>query len=203
MGKSLAYLLPAALYALKNGKRVIVSTGTINLQEQLLTKDMPALVDALRVAGHEGGDELRYSQLKGRANYLCLKRWLHMRSGGSLSDDEARLLSKALVWLETTESGDRSALNMTAGSPAAPWARLSAEGAVDCGGVHGVCFLRAARDRAAAAPLVIVTSPSAPAWVSLLARSTVLWQAMLPLTPSTTFLFSSGPGIFGPFLSRR
>ena len=49
VGKSLAYLLPAALYALENGRRVVVSTNTINLQEQLIAKDIPTLVDALLV----------------------------------------------------------------------------------------------------------------------------------------------------------
>ena len=51
MGKSVAYLLPAILYAVANGKRVVVSTNTINLQEQLLQKDIPALADALEKAG--------------------------------------------------------------------------------------------------------------------------------------------------------
>ena len=156
VGKSLAYLLPAALYALANNARVVVSTNTINLQEQLLAKDVPALGDAL--AGAEGvhTHELRFTQLKGRANYLCLKRWFHLRSSDSLSEDEARLLSKALVWMRTTTSGDRSELNLGSRNAAAPWDRMSAQGALDCTGVNGVCFLRAARDKAASAHLVIV-----------------------------------------------
>ena len=156
VGKSLGYLLPAALYALANNARVVVSTNTINLQEQLLTKDIPAMVDAL--AGVEGvpAEEFRFTQLKGRANYLCLKRWMHMRSGDGLTVDEARMLSKALVWLRSTATGDRSELNLAHRNAAAPWDRLSAQGAQDCTGVSGVCFLRAARDRAASAHLVVV-----------------------------------------------
>ena len=156
VGKSLAYLLPAALHALTNNVRVVISTNTINLQEQLVTKDVPALVSALAGAEEVAAEELRFTLLKGRANYLCLKRWQHLRSGDSLSDDEARLLSKALVWMGTTGTGDRSELNLANRNAGAPWDRMSAQGASDCTGVNGVCFLRAARDRAAAAHIVIV-----------------------------------------------
>ena len=75
VGKSMAYLLPAALYALKNNVRVVVSTNTINLQEQLLTKDVPAAAEALRGIDDVPVDDFRYGLLKGRNNYLCLKRW--------------------------------------------------------------------------------------------------------------------------------
>ena len=70
VGKSVAYLLPAILFAVANGQRVVVSTNTINLQEQLLQKDIPALTAALEKAGEipEGG--LRAVSLKGRANYF-------------------------------------------------------------------------------------------------------------------------------------
>ena len=156
VGKSLAYLLPAALYALMNNARVVISTNTINLQEQLLNKDVPILVNALAGAQGVPSHELRFTQLKGRANYLCLKRWAHLRSSDSLTDDEARLLSKVLVWLRSTTGGDRSELNLGSRNAAAPWVRLSAQGALDCTGVNGVCFLRAARDKAASAHLVIV-----------------------------------------------
>ena len=156
VGKSLAYLLPAALYALRNNKRVVISTNTINLQEQLLRKDIPTLVDTLTKADGFDLDDFRYTQLKGRANYLCLKRWATLRGSDGLYDDEARLLSKVLVWLRTTATGDRSELNLGHRSAAAPWDRMSAQGAMDCMGVNGVCFLRTARDRAAASHLVVV-----------------------------------------------
>ena len=153
VGKSLAYLLPAALYAIRNNKRVVISTNTINLQEQLLGKDVP--VAAKAVSTVEPG-EFRYSLLKGRANYLCLNRWAHMRSSPSLTDDEARALSKVLVWLRDSSTGDRAEINLSGRGPRSPWDRMSAQGARDCGGVQGACFLRASRDRAAAAHLVIV-----------------------------------------------
>lgn len=156
VGKSLAYLLPAAMYALANNKRVVVSTNTINLQEQLITKDVPTLVEALEAGETGSAQELRYCHLKGRANYLCLRRWYHLLSGDVLSDDEARLASKVLVWLQSTATGDRSELNLGNRNSSAPWTRLSSDGALECPGVSGVCFLRSARDKAAASHLVIV-----------------------------------------------
>ena len=155
VGKSMAYLLPAALYALKNNVRVVVSTNTINLQEQLLNKDVPAVAEALRGADDVPIDDFRYSVLKGRNNYLCLKRWSSLRSSEGVSADEARMLSKLLVWMQTTGTGDRSELNLSGGGWT-PWDRVSAQGALDCNGVSGVCFLRHARDRAAAGHVVIV-----------------------------------------------
>ena len=156
VGKSMAYLLPALLYASMNNKRVVVSTNTINLQEQLLDKDVPALLNALAdVDGVSVGD-LKVSHLKGRANYLCLRRWHHLRQSETLSDDEARLLAKCLVWLQATSTGDRSELNLGHRSSAAPWEKLSAQGALECFGIGDPCFVRAARDKAAASHLVIV-----------------------------------------------
>lgn len=156
VGKSLAYLIPAALYALLNNKRVVISTNTINLQEQLLGKDIPILVRALDGMEDVASEGLKFTQLKGRANYLCLRRWSRMRSSETLSEAEARLMAKTLVWLGTTSSGDRSEVNLAHRSAAAPWDRLSAQGALECQGMGGFCFLRAARDRAAASHLVIV-----------------------------------------------
>ena len=155
VGKSLAYLLPAALYALENDKRVVVSTNTINLQEQLIAKDIPTLLKALSITSASGADDLRYSLLKGRANYLCLRRWAHAKNGDSLSDEDARLLSGILVWLDHTSSGDRNELNVSRRSLGA-WNRLSAQGALDCRGRDGVCFLRSSRARAEASHLVVV-----------------------------------------------
>ena len=156
VGKSLAYLIPAALYALANDRRVVVSTNTINLQEQLLKKDLPAVVSALAELEDVSADDFKYAQLKGRGNYLCLRRWAHLRSSESLSDSESRLLAKTHVWLQKTATGDRSELNLGRRSVAAPWDRMSAQGAVECPRMAGPCFLKSARDKAAAAHVLIV-----------------------------------------------
>ena len=158
VGKSLAYLLPAALYALANGKRVVISTNTINLQEQLLNKDVPILVEALKSA-EDGGEEdengLRFASLKGRANYLCMRRWNAMYASEPTSE-EARLLAKTMLWLQSTASGDRAEINLGHRDAAAPWDRLSANNARGCMRNESVCFLRAARERAAASHLIVV-----------------------------------------------
>ena len=155
VGKSLAYLLPAALYALANGKRVVISTNTINLQEQLLQKDVPILVDALKsVEG--GGEGLRFTPLKGRANYLCMRRWNTMSASQEPTPDEARMLAKTMLWLGSSASGDRAEINLGHPRAASPWDRLSANNARGCLRNESVCFLRAARERAAASHLVIV-----------------------------------------------
>ena len=155
VGKSLAYLLPAALYALENGRRVVVSTNTINLQEQLIAKDIPTLLDALSMSYPGGAQELKYSLLKGRANYLCMRRWTHAKNGESLSDEDVRLLSGILVWLDHTSTGDRNELNIGRRS-LSNWNRVSAQGALRCRGQEGVCFLRSSRARAEASHLVVV-----------------------------------------------
>ena len=156
VGKSVAYLLPALLYATANNRRVVVSTNTINLQEQLVEKDVPMLVEALAHVPGLGAGDVQFSQLKGRANYLCLRRWSRMRSGDTLSEDDARLLSKTLMWLGETSTGDRSELNLGHRSAAAPWARLSSERMRECLSLGGPCFLRAAREKAAASHVVVV-----------------------------------------------
>ena len=156
VGKSLAYLLPAAMYALENNRRVVVSTNTINLQEQLLTKDVPTLVQGLAEVDGFQAEDLRFAQLKGRANYLCFRRWDRLRSSESLTAEEARMAAKTLVWMGETATGDRSELNLGHREAAAPWDRLSAQGALDCPRGGTPCFLRAAREKAAASHLVIV-----------------------------------------------
>ena len=176
VGKSLAYLLPAALYALANDKRVVISTNTISLQEQLMRKDVPIVAKALKrlTRGADGKNnrngkdsrdnrdnpesELRFTQLKGRANYLCLRLWNRMRAAESPSPDEARLLAKTLVWLQTTATGDRAEINLGNRGASAPWDRLSsaAQAAAGCMRQESVCFLRSAREQAAASHLVIV-----------------------------------------------
>ena len=160
VGKSLAYLIPAALYALRNGERVVISTNTIALQEQLLGKDVPALREILREAGAIGKPEdLRVAVLKGRANYLCVQRW--MRHEASLGDpDVARLAGSLERWFPKTRTGDRAEIRLDAGARSA-WARFSAADADCLLRQHtyvreGRCFLQRARKTAESAHLVIV-----------------------------------------------
>ena len=156
VGKSLAYLLPAALYATANDKRVVVSTNTINLQEQLIHKDLPMVKEAMLGLDPEAADAFRFTLLKGRANYLCYRRWRQMRSSADLDESQARLMAKTLLWMPTTETGDRSELNLGHRAAASAWDRLSAQRAKGCPAPTGPCFLRAAREKAAASHVVVV-----------------------------------------------
>ncbi len=78
-GKSLAYLLPAIAFAVKNNTRVVVSTNTINLQDQLFKKDLPDLQRVLG-AGWGQSEPFRAALLKGRSNYLCPRRFAALQS---------------------------------------------------------------------------------------------------------------------------
>jgi ATP-dependent DNA helicase DinG len=96
-GKTLAYLLPAV----ELGRRVVVSTGTKNLQEQLVTKDIPLLARAL-------GRDLSVAVMKGRGNYLCLLRFRSFGQAGSFRRlDELPVFRAVEAWSEGTETGDR------------------------------------------------------------------------------------------------
>ena len=94
-GKSVAYLLPAAAWARTNGERSVVSTATINLQEQLVAKDLPLVRDVL-------GEELTWALYKGRGNYVSIRRArLAAESGPVLfEDDRSAELSGILEWIE-------------------------------------------------------------------------------------------------------
>ena len=174
-GKSLAYLIPVALRALATGTRALVSTNTLNLQEQLIAHDVPATRLLLRDAlGDEAADALAVAPLKGRRNYLCLRRVAQERAAASRAAPAAgapltsaagsaasRLLARLLVWLRTTESGDRAEFRLGPDEESA-WSYFSAEGE-DClsGGVcpyvrDGSCFLLRARRAAERAHVVVV-----------------------------------------------
>src|SRR5438445_2313239 len=103
VGKSLAYLIPAILFAVAQRKKAVVSTHTINLQEQLTEKDLPMLAQVLPV-------KFSFTMLKGRENYLCSRR-LHkaMQQAESLfTSPEMSELQRIYEWSKTTEDGSRS-----------------------------------------------------------------------------------------------
>lgn len=131
-GKSMAYLTPAAIWALQNQRRVVISTNTITLQDQLINKDIPDLCEAL-------GANLRAVVLKGRSNYLCPRRLEILRHRGPESVEELRVLSKVMVWLQETKTGDRSEINLNGPNERMVWNRLSAE---DEGCSADVCIKR-------------------------------------------------------------
>ena len=153
-GKSVGYLVPAALWSTLNNERVVIATNTINLQDQLIGKDVPALQTAL-------GVDFNAAVLKGRNNYLCPRRLAAVRQRRPTSVDELRTLAKILVWLLDSDSGDRGELTLRGPAENATWQRLSAEDE----GCHldrcntqmaGACPFYKARKAAEAANIVIV-----------------------------------------------
>lgn len=157
-GKSLAYLVPAALASTERGEPIVLSTNTLALQDQLLRKDVPDLVDAMRITDVE--KHVDVVAVKGRANYLCLRKWFAWERQASVEPDEARLKAKVLAWLPRTETGDRSELHLSGGEESY-WRSIGEEeGACDPGSCpffqRGQCFVFRARRSAEAAHLVVV-----------------------------------------------
>lgn len=156
-GKSLAYLLPAALHAIERGERVVVSTDTLALQDQLYTKDLPDVRTALLESGVT--DDLRVAVMKGAANYLCLTQWFkHLRQPVSDPAD-ASLRAKVMLWLGQTSTGDKAELRLTQ-EEEAHWRSIAAGDQVctmkSCAYARrGQCFLPRARNQAANAHIVI------------------------------------------------
>ncbi len=149
-GKSLAYLVPSIARAVRNGERVVVSTNTHTLQEQLMTKDLPGLREWLPW-------DFTACLLKGRSNYVSLRRWRRYLAEICHDADELRFKLKVLVWLHSTESGDRSELRLH-GREEVLWARIASD-PLDCVGIHCTkedCYVHRARAEAEAADLVVV-----------------------------------------------
>ncbi|MBD2869697.1 ATP-dependent DNA helicase DinG [Paenibacillus arenilitoris] len=105
-GKSLGYLIPALYYGVQNGKKVVVSTHTINLQEQLRQRDLPLLNDVLPF-------EFKASVFKGRGNYLCLRKFEGKVNTKDLVSpiEDGVTAAQMVVWLGETETGDQEELN--------------------------------------------------------------------------------------------
>ncbi|MCD6359161.1 MAG: DEAD/DEAH box helicase family protein, partial [Dehalococcoidia bacterium] len=154
-GKSIAYLLPAAIFASRNQTPVVISTNTINLQEQLIDKDIPILTKALGLSG-----KIRATALKGRNNYLCLRRWASFQQKQTFSGEEMSFLLRLLIWTQSTTSGDRSELNLN-WTEDSIWQQVCAQSdnclTKRCSyHQRGDCFLYRIRQKAAAAHLVVV-----------------------------------------------
>jgi ATP-dependent DNA helicase DinG len=155
VGKSFAYLVPAIRWALLNGERTVVSTNTINLQEQLVGKDLPLLARALGTADRP----VRYALLKGWRNYVCLARLEQAGRGvGTLLEPE-RLdeLEAVAAWARRTSDGSLSDLAFTP-SPDL-WDEIAAEADL-CSRLRcphfDRCYVFASRRRAADADVVVV-----------------------------------------------
>ncbi|HXT39262.1 MAG TPA: helicase C-terminal domain-containing protein [Candidatus Angelobacter sp.] len=159
VGKSLAYLVPSILFAVSNNKKAVVSTHTINLQEQLTEKDLPMLAKILPV-------KFNFTMLKGRANYLCLRR-LHkaMQQAGSLfTSPETQELQRIHEWSKRTQDGSLSDFDLEPDPKV--WQQVCSERGLcspklcghqsEFGKQHGPCFFQRARQRILSADVLVL-----------------------------------------------
>jgi len=159
VGKSLAYLAPAILHAVARNRKAIVSTHTINLQEQLTQKDLPMLEHILPV-------KFSYTMLKGRANYLCSRRLAKaMQQADSLfTSPEMEELKRIKEWSLTTEDGSLSDFEIEPDMKV--WSHVCSERGLCspkiCGHQsefakqNGICFFQRARKRILSADVLVV-----------------------------------------------
>ena len=146
-GKTLAYLAPI----LRSGRRVLISTGTRNLQEQLVFKDIPILERAL-------GRELRAVCMKGRGNYACRWKIHELSQQAGFEFNEIEPFNRIRAWSETSAWGDRAELDFLP-EPSRLWDRLNARRETCTGSkcsLFDACFLTRLRQQACQADLVIV-----------------------------------------------
>ncbi|MEX0856319.1 MAG: helicase C-terminal domain-containing protein [Gemmatimonadota bacterium] len=189
-GKSLAYLLPAALWALRNGERTVVSTNTINLQEQLVGKDLPLVRELV-------GGELRWALVKGRGNYVSIRR-LHLavQTGPTLfEEDREAELAGLLEWSRTTSEGSLSDLAVPVSDDV--WEEVRSDGDI-CMGARcphfQACFYQRSRRVAAAAEILVANHALLLADVSV-RSSTDNWGQSAVLPPYRHVVLDEGHNV--------
>jgi len=157
VGKSLAYLVPGLLYSLKTGHRIVVSTNTKNLQEQLIYKDIPLLARAL---------DLEFSAVlvKGRENYICRRKWQECvraftsaQTKNNFNIKESFALLYVYLWATHTETGDKD--EITSEAAGAIWKHIASDRhicfASKCEHFNR-CYLMNSRIKAEKANLVVI-----------------------------------------------
>ena len=150
VGKSYSYLIPSALWALTNNERVVVSTGTINLQQQLCEKDIPAVEKII-------GKKIKYVLMKGRQNYICIRRLNDAASILDLFEGEGDELKKIAEWAQSSATGSKSDLSFMPSENV--WSKVNSESDACMGKkcpFFGECFVMKVRKEAAGANLLIV-----------------------------------------------
>jgi ATP-dependent DNA helicase DinG len=147
IGKTLAYLVPATL----SGQKVVISTGTLNLQEQILNKEIPFIKEHI-------APQLSALCVKGRQNYLCLYRWHQLYNSPQLPLFDNDHLDAVAGWLATTHTGDRAELDWLP-DHSSLWREVSATSS-QCLGTScpdsADCFINQLRKKAARTQLLIV-----------------------------------------------
>jgi ATP-dependent DNA helicase DinG len=164
VGKSLAYLVPAILFAIAQKKKAVVSTHTINLQEQLTEKDLPMLAGVL--AALPEPVKFNFTMLKGRANYLCTRRLQKamQQSGNLFTSSEAEELQRIYEWSKETKDGSLSDFDIEPDPKV--WAQVCSERGLcspkicgyqsDFSKDHDVCFFQRARNRILSSDVLVL-----------------------------------------------
>ena len=150
VGKSLAYLVPAFKWVMNNNERVVISTGTINLQHQLIEKDIPLVKKMLST-------DKKAALVKGRGNYVCMRKYFEKLNESSLFNDTNKDLMMIKEWMEVTDTGDRSDLHFLPEHTL--WSDIASESDY-CLGLYcpyrEKCFIIKSRKKAASANVLIV-----------------------------------------------
>lgn len=150
VGKSYAYLIPSILWAVTNKERVIISTGTINLQQQLCEKDIPAVEKIL-------DKKIKFVLMKGRQNYICKRRLTEAASVLDLFEDETEEIKRIADWEETSSTGSKSDLSFMPQESA--WTRVNSESDACMGKrcpFFNECYVMKVRKQAADANIIVV-----------------------------------------------
>ena len=160
VGKSLAYLVPSLLFSQKTSKKIVVSTNTKNLQEQLLFKDLPLIIKAVPMS-------FSAVLVKGRDNYLCMRKWQEIYESFQLKQgsipftpSEAMGMLYIFLWAINTKTGDITENNAFHNTKyGGIWKRLASDRHLCLGKkchYHGRCFLMEVRKKAEKANVLIV-----------------------------------------------
>jgi len=164
VGKSLAYLVPAILFAVAQKKKAVISTHTINLQEQLTEKDLPMLAGVLATLPEPV--KFSFTMLKGRANYLCTRRLQKamQQSGNLFTSSEAEELQRIYEWAKETKDGSLSDFEIEPDPKV--WGQVCSERGLcspkicgyqsDFGKDHGICFFQRARNRILSSDVLVL-----------------------------------------------
>ena len=160
VGKSFGYLIPSVLYAVAHRRKAVISTHTINLQEQLIQKDLPILEQVLQPL------KFSYTMLKGRGNYLCTRR-LHKtlaQADHLFTSSEIAELNRVLEWSKETQDGSLSDFEIEPDYKV--WSHVCSERGLcspklcgegsDFAKVHGPCFFQQARARILSSDVLVV-----------------------------------------------
>ena len=149
VGKSYAYLIPSILWAVQNNERVVISTGTINLQQQLCLKDIP---QAIKITGKP----VKFILMKGRQNYICKRRLQDALNSKDLFENNDDL-DRIAQWQDSCDSGSKSELSFLPSESV--WNRINSESdacmALRCP-YYSQCFVMKVKKEASAANILVV-----------------------------------------------